>query len=168
MSEAYSAGELAEAVNQWCQRHDVAPASGQAGESITERNIRYYRALGLVDAPASGGQGFGRKHRLQLIGIRMLQAQGLALDRIRDLLYGRSLEELEEVERRGLAELDQTRVGGWRAARQEFWSVTPLNDDFLLVSRRGRRLSAGLRERVLAALENNSPTTAAARHNRKD
>ena len=168
MSETYSAGTLADTVNRWCDQHRVSPASGQAGELMTERNIRYYRTLGLVDAPASGGQGFGRKHRLQLVGIRLLQAQGLPLHRIRDLLYGRGLEELEEIASRCLAEPAETVDSPWRAVRQECWSVTALDEDFLLVSRRGRRISAGLRRRVLAALENNSPTTAAQRQNRKE
>jgi hypothetical protein len=103
-----------------------------------------------------------------------LQAQGLPLSRIRELLYGRSPEELEEIERRGLAELAQAGAGSaagaaqWSAVRQELWSVTPLTDDLFLVSRRGRRITAGLRQRVLAALESSSAATAASRHNRKD
>jgi len=155
-------------VNRWCQEHQIVPANGQTGEQITERNIRYYRTLGLVGAPDSGGRGYRRLHRLQLIAIRLLQAQGLPLNRIRDLLYGRTLAELQEIEKRGLAELEATRVGQTRTVRQEFWSVMPLDDDFLLVSRRGRRIPAGVRERVLAALNNDTAMTAALRYERKE
>jgi DNA-binding transcriptional MerR regulator len=168
MTDTWSAEQLAGVVNRWCQEHQIVPANGQAGEQITERNIRYYRTLGLVGAPDSGGRGYRRLHRLQLIAIRLLQAQGLPLNRIRDLLYGRRLAELEEIEKRGLAELEATRVGQTRTVRQEFWSVMPLDEDFLLVSRRGRRIPAGVRERVLAALNNDTARTAALRHERKE
>lgn len=169
MSESWSAEQLADAVNRWCQKHQVVPANGQAGEQITERNIRYYRTLGLVAAPDSAGRGYGPLHRLQLIAIRLLQAQGLPLNRIRDLLYGRKLSELEEIEQRGLAELEAARFGPTRTMdRQEFWSVMPLDDDYLLVSRRGRRIPAGLRERLLAVLNKDVSVTAAWRHERKE
>src|SRR5439155_16344948 len=111
MNEMFSAEELAETVNEWCERHGVEPASGQAGERLTVRNIRYYRALGLLDPPLiGGGQGFGQKHRLQLVAIRLLQAQGLPLNRIQQLLFGRSLEDLKRIEKQGLAELAGTQV----------------------------------------------------------
>src|SRR5215475_3508569 len=104
MNEMLSAEELAESVNDWCQKHRVEPASGQAGERMTVRNIRYYRALGLLDPPtANGHHGFGEKHRLQLVAIRLLQAQGLPLQRIQELLFGRTLRELERIEKEGLA-----------------------------------------------------------------
>ena len=50
-TELLSALDLAQTVNAWCDQHGVAPASGQAGQRITERNIRYYRSLGLLDPP---------------------------------------------------------------------------------------------------------------------
>src|SRR5215471_19651727 len=106
MNETLSADELAELVNEWCQKHQVEPASGQAGERITVRNIRYYRMLGLLEPPsANGHHGFGEKHRLQLVAIRLLQAQGLPLQRIQELLFGRTLRELERIEKEGVAEL---------------------------------------------------------------
>jgi len=147
-----SADELAETVNQWCERHDVAPASGQAGERISERSIRFYRTLGLVDPPANGGQGYGEKHRLQLMAVRLLQAQGLPLNRIRDLLLGRKVDELEQVQRQGLAELDSIRASSFQPAAHENWRVTPLDDEFMLISRRGRGLSSELRELLLSLL----------------
>ena len=145
--------QLAEAVNEWCGQHGVAPASGQTGERMTERNVRYYRALGLVDAPvAGGGIGYGEKHLLQLIAIRLLQAQGLPLNRIRDLLLGRTLDELKEIEKRGLAELENAEVTVFRPTSSENWTMTPLDDEFLLVSRQGRGISDDLRARLLAVL----------------
>src|SRR4051812_16202973 len=99
MTESFSLEELSDRINAWCGEHAIQPANGQAGVAVSERNIRYYRTLGLVDAPDGGG--YGEKQLLQLTAIRLLQAQGLPLRRIRDLLYGRSLEDLREIRRRG-------------------------------------------------------------------
>ena len=61
MDREFSIQELADVVNGWCAGHDIEPASGQAGKAVTERNIRYYRTIGLLDAPADGGgHGFGK------------------------------------------------------------------------------------------------------------
>ena len=79
-NDTFTVAQLAEAVNDWCDEHKVAPASGQAGQRMTERNVRYYRTLGLIDPPlVGGGMGYGEKHFLQLIAVRLLQAQGLPL-----------------------------------------------------------------------------------------
>ena len=155
--------QLAEAVNQWCDEHGVAPASGQTGERMTERNVRYYRTLGLVDAPvAGGGIGYGEQHLLQLIAIRLLQAQGLPLNRIRDLLLGRTLAELRQIEKRGLAELKQADVTTFRPTAGEGWSMTPLDGEFLLISRLGRGISDEVRARLRAVLH---PGSKSARQN---
>ena len=154
MTEKFSMAELAGAVNRWCEAHGIVPASGQAGEQVTERNLRYYRTLGLVDAPESGGgQGYGSKHRLQVVAIRLLQAQGLTLTRIQQLLYGRSLADLKRIEKQGLAELPVAATA-FRPMADEAWRVTPLDDEFLLISRRGRVVPEAVRARLLAALEN--------------
>jgi DNA-binding transcriptional MerR regulator len=154
MRQTFSAVELAESVNRWCAEHRIAPVSGQAGERVTERNIRYYRTLGLVDAPESGGgQGYGEKHRLQVLAIRLLQAQGLPLTRIQRLLYGRSLEDLRRIEKQGLAELPAC-AEAFRPMADESWRVTPLDDEYLLISRRGRVVPEAVRARLLAALDN--------------
>jgi DNA-binding transcriptional MerR regulator len=156
MNERLSLEELAEQVNEWCDQHRIVPANGQSGESLTERNLRYYRSLGLIDAPmAGGGQGYGEKHRLQVIAIRLLQAQGLPLNRIRELLFGRELPELRQIEKRGLAELDSHRVASFQPAIGESWTVYPLDGDFLLISRRGRPVSAEKREQLLGVINQN-------------
>jgi DNA-binding transcriptional MerR regulator len=151
MPAVFSIEELSQRINAWCAAQDVVPASGQAGEAVSERNIRYYRTLGLVDAPEGGG--YGEKHLLQLTAIRLLQAQGLPLRRIRELLYGRSLKELQELRRRGLAESRATapaRLVG--PVAEELWRMIPINEDYLLVSRRGTPLPPAQREAVLRAL----------------
>lgn len=158
MSELRSLPELAEQVNAWCAGHSITPASGQAGELVTERNIRFYRTIGLVDAPASGAGGYGEKHFLQLAAIRLLQAQGLPLRRIRELLFGRTVAELKEVQRRGAFEARTLAAARTpMPAGDELWRMIPLDDEFVLVSRRGATLSAGQREAVLRALRPASP-----------
>lgn len=99
-------GALAAAVNGWAAESGVFPVSGQASREVTVRNLRYYRSLALLDGPLEGG-GYGPKHFHQVAAIRLLQARGLPLARIRDLLYGRSEEELEATFREGIDELHQ-------------------------------------------------------------
>jgi len=153
MSQTFSAEELAETINDWCQANKVTPASGQAGERMSVRNVRYYRALGLLDPPETGGaQGFTEKHRLQLVAIRLLQAQGLPLTRIQQLLFGRTVEELEHIEKQGLDELQQAEPAVFRPSTNEFWGVTPLDDEFMLLSRRGRAIGPDLRQKLVKLL----------------
>jgi DNA-binding transcriptional MerR regulator len=159
MAATFSLEELSDRINSWCDENAVVPANGQAGETVSERNIRYYRTLGLVDAPEGGA--YGEKHFLQLTAIRLLQAQGVPLRRIRELLYGRSLSELREIRRRGLAE-SQRLSATFRVTlpvQDELWRVIPLDEDFLLVSRSGASLTPAQRDAVLRALQTSAPTT---------
>lgn len=166
MSLNLSVSELAERVNAWCAEYEIIPANGQAGEIVTERNVRFYRTVSLLDAPeGGGGRGFGEKHFLQLVAIRLLQAQGLPLRRIRELLYGRTLTELRQIQKRGLAERRRStpRVASAFVAAspadEELWRVIPLDDDFSIISRRGNSITPAQRAAILAALkENNSPS----------
>ena len=152
MRESFSLEELSARINAWCGEHGVAPVSGQAGEVVSERNIRYYRTLGLIDAPAGGG--YGEKHLLQLTAVRLLQARGQPLRRIRELLHGRSVRELREIHRRGLSEAQRTATSSRMTmpSGEELWRAIPLNEDFLLVSRHGTPLTPAQREAVLLAL----------------
>lgn len=156
MSESFSLEELSKRINAWCEEHEVAPASGQAGEIVSERNIRYYRTLGLIDSPEGGG--YGEKHLLQLTAVRLLQAQGRPLRQIRELLYGRSVQELREIRRRGLAEAQRATaaVRVTLPVSDELWRAISLDEDFLLVSRRGTPLTPIQREAVLLALRTGS------------
>jgi DNA-binding transcriptional MerR regulator len=156
MPETFSLEALSDRINAWCEEHGIAPASGQAGEIVSERNIRYYRTLGLIDAPEDAG--YGEKHLLQLTAVRLLQAQGLPLRRIRELLYERSLPELREIRRRGLTEA-QRATASIRVTipgQDELWRTIPLDEDFLLVSRRGTPITSAQREAVLLALQTGS------------
>lgn len=153
--------ELADSVRQWCERHRVLPANGQAAEEISERNIRYYRTIGLLDPPLGNYiKTFSHKHRLQLIAIRLFQAQGLPLRKIRDELYGKSLQDLLALEKRA------SRSGKENLAfalpfqpsdAVESWSVIPLNDEFLLVSRKNKPVPRTIVKQIAQLLRSAHP-----------
>jgi DNA-binding transcriptional MerR regulator len=150
----YQLEELAEAVNAWCREHDITPASGQAAVAVTERSIRYYRTIGLLDAPAAGGgAGFDEKHFLQLVAVRILQGQGVPLRRIRELLFGRSIEELREIQTRGAAESKSRPKVHLMPGSEELWRTIPLNDDFILISRTGNRIPPATLTQIRSVLE---------------
>ncbi len=144
--------QLAERVDTWCQENGISPASGQASERLSERTVRYYRTLGLLDGPADGVAGYGEKHFLQLVAVRLLQARGLALRRIRELVFGRSVVELKEVQRRGLREQRTAAAPPLARTAEELWRMIPLDPDFVLVSRRGESITPAQRAAILAAL----------------
>ncbi len=166
MPDSWSIAELSERVQKWCAERRVVPANGQVSEQISERNIRYYRTIGVLDAPLEGG-GFGEKHRLQLIAIRLLQAEGLPLRRVRELLYGRSIDDLREIERRGSGARESfgpsATADGSRAMATGQWFVTELGSDLMLVSRSGKPIPAELAERLTETIRTyNDHNTSAA------
>ncbi len=147
---------LAESVNDWCSGRQILPASGQAAESLSERNIRYYRTLGLLDGPLAGG-GYGRRHFLQLASIRVLQARGLPLKRIQELLYGRDDDGLEELlERAGSDAASAPPV--FPAFSNETWNVSALGGPYALLSRGGARPTPAQLAAISEILTNNTIT----------
>jgi DNA-binding transcriptional MerR regulator len=144
MTGEFSLESLAAEVQKWTDRHRIHPANGQTAEEITERTIRYYRTLGLLDPPAGGYvKMFSEKHKLQLIAIRIYQSQGLPLRRIRDELYGQSLEDLRALEKQAAMHIGKPEVSVMpfsQPTKTESWAVVPLAADFLLVSRNHQSL----------------------------
>jgi hypothetical protein len=66
--------------------------SGRVREVPDRRAIRYYTTLGLLDRPAEmrGRTAlYGRRHLLQLVAIKRLQARGLNLAEIQERLLAR-------------------------------------------------------------------------------
>ena len=151
-TERWTIQELAEAVNAWCRDRALEPANGQTASELSARTLHYYRSSGLLDAPESGaGRGYGRRHLLQLKAIRVLQAQGLPLSRIQQLLFGRSDEELKQiVESVGKVVPRAANLRPHPLVSQETWTTYPLNDQLFLVARDGTRLSAGQIEAIRA------------------
>lgn len=66
-------------------------ANGQVRDVPDRRTIRYYTTLGLIDRPAEmrGRTAlYGRRHLLQLVAIKRLQAAGRSLAEIQQRLLG--------------------------------------------------------------------------------
>jgi len=152
-------GALAETLNAWAEEHQVFPISGQASRGVTVRNLRYYRSLALLDGPVEGG-GYGPKHFLQVAAIRLLQARGLPLARIRDLLYGRSEKELHHVFREGVGELHRPPSEPLLFAAGDTGTVHGLPAGFALIVPANRSLTATQLEAISHVLDsaNAQPT----------
>jgi DNA-binding transcriptional MerR regulator len=66
-------------------------ASGRVRDVPDLRTIRYYTTLGLIDRPAEmrGRTAlYGRRHLLQLVAIKKLQARGLSLAQVQQRMAG--------------------------------------------------------------------------------
>ena len=151
MSAKYEVTGLAEHVNNWCRQHRVQPLHNGASPKVTVRNIRYYQTLGLVDRPVNaGGKGFTEKHRLQLIAIRLSQAKGLPLGKIKSLLNRRTDEELRAIEGRGMdeAKLAQDLLPPGPID----WKISPVADDVFLLTHSDRELTPAQRIKILEIL----------------
>ncbi len=157
MRHEYSLIELADSVNQWCSEHRLEPANGQVATTISERNIRFYRTIGLLDAPScGGGRGYGEKHFRQLVAIRLLQSRGLPLRRVRESLHGRSLEELKEIESRASEEqsaLAPEPPALPPIAKGSSWSARPIGDDFILLSLHHRQIPESVVQQIQTLLQ---------------
>jgi DNA-binding transcriptional MerR regulator len=79
-----------------------APSNGRVRAVPDQRTIRYYTTLGLLDRPAAmqGRTAFyGRRHLLQLVAIKRLQARGLSLVELQQRLVGLPDAALEDIAR---------------------------------------------------------------------
>jgi DNA-binding transcriptional MerR regulator len=75
----------------------VAQEDGRVSAVPDIRTIRYYTSLGLLDRPRIEGREarYSRRHVMQLVAIKALQAESLPLARIQERLYGMTDVELE-------------------------------------------------------------------------
>ncbi|MCS6886514.1 MAG: MerR family transcriptional regulator [Acidobacteriota bacterium] len=89
--------ELSEAVRQELLARHLIVQDGRISSTPDLRTIRYYTTLGLLDKPKVIGQKreYERRHLLQLLAIKVLQAANFSLSEIQARLYGRSDAELE-------------------------------------------------------------------------
>lgn len=114
--------------------YDRAP-SGRVRALPDVRTIRYYTTIGLLDRPAEmrGRVAYyGLRHLLQLMAIKKLQAEGLALNEIQRRVIGLSDEELkrlvgvpDDLWSTLLREFRQARAvrGTPEARRKAFWKL---------------------------------------------
>ena len=98
-SASLSLGELAREVDRLLREKSLhgAQADGRVASAPDAHTVRYYGTLGLVDRPRLAGREarYGRRHVLQLVAIKALQARGMPLADVQRNLYGRSNPELE-------------------------------------------------------------------------
>ena len=111
------AGEVATAV----AGVGLDQSSGRVTDAPPPRTIRYYTTLGILD-PAAELRGrtayYGRRHLLQLVAIKRLQADGHSLAEVQRRLAGLSGPELGR-----LAQLPAHEEQG-HARRRDFWKAT--------------------------------------------
>ena len=111
----------------------AGPPNGRVRDIPDQRTIRYYTTLGLMDRPAEirGRTAlYGRRHLLQLVAIKRLQARGLPLSAVQQQLLG-----LGDAALRRLARLPEgIEIPGasgpaspppTAALREPFWAATP-------------------------------------------
>ena len=96
----YSLEALLGAANQRLASGRLPAADPRTGETLDVRTLRYYRTLGLVEAPLryDGSRAvFGKKHLLQAIAIKALQRHGLSLAEAQRKLQKLAVPALEEL-----------------------------------------------------------------------
>jgi len=99
-SKLWTIEELAAQVALVLAPGEIGTSDGRIREVPDTRTIRYYTTLGLLDRPVQmrGRTAlYGRKHLLQLVAIKRLQAQGKTLVEIQQQLLGKSESELEAI-----------------------------------------------------------------------
>lgn len=75
-----------------------AASDARVRELPDERTFRYYQSVGLVDRPLRHDGRiaiYGRRHLLQLVCVKLLQARGLSLAQIQRALAGAADAQLE-------------------------------------------------------------------------
>ncbi len=102
------------------------PPNGRVRDVPDQRTIRYYTTLGLIDrALEMRGRTalYGRRHLLQLVGIKKLQAKGLSLAEVQRALTGQTDAELERLA--GMSPGESAAVARpAKRTRREFWKET--------------------------------------------
>ena len=92
--------ELAKAVETLLKASGAKQERGTVSEIPDERTIRYYQSEGLIDPPISKSgpaSVFTFKHLLQLVAIKLLQAQDVPIKKLRFVLEGKSEYELQQL-----------------------------------------------------------------------
>jgi DNA-binding transcriptional MerR regulator len=121
--------------------------SGRVREVPNGRTIRWYTTIGLVDRPAAmrGRTAlYGRRHLLQLVAVKRLQAAGRPLAEVQEELLGRTDTELARI-----AQVPAPK-------RDRFWAVAPAEKNVDSVT--SERVH-GIRWNGVTVLMHRAPTT---------
>jgi DNA-binding transcriptional MerR regulator len=121
--------QLAQAVASALAAGYTGPPHGRVRDVPDQRTVRYYTTLGLIDRPLEmrGRTAlYGRRHLLQLVAIKKLQASGRSLAEVQTALAGQTDGALAKVA--GLsAGTMPSGTAGMRVARAafDFWRAEP-------------------------------------------
>ena len=116
-----------------CARVALVLADGYGGspnhrarDLPDRRTVRYYATLGLLDRPMIQGRiaYYERRHLLQLVAVKRLQANGLSLNEIQERLFGRSDAELAKIARLP-DDANRPDAAREKTTRAAFWKDTP-------------------------------------------
>jgi len=92
--------ELVDVANTFVQVVAPEQPSDRVAELLNERTLRYYITKGLVDRPI-GKEGtaalYGYRHLVQVLVLKRLQASYLPIKRIKEIIAGKSEDELLEL-----------------------------------------------------------------------
>ena len=125
--------ELTAQVEAALQVDYVPAASARVRARPDARTIRYYTTLGLVDRPA-GFRGrtalYSRRHLLQLVAIKRLQAEGLSLSEVQARLAGLDDAGLDAAASlpAGASSAKTVTSEGRSRRESEFWAAAPAAD----------------------------------------
>jgi len=127
MDRAWTLNELVALAARALAAADVRAASGRVTGVPDARLIRWYTTIGLLDRPAIGPDRYARygmRHLLQVVAVKRLQAQGLAIAEIQARLAGATDAQLRRVAALppALADAD-ARVGA--GGERTFWTHDP-------------------------------------------
>jgi hypothetical protein len=123
--------ELAQLVGEALGADYAGQTNGRVREVPDRRTIRWYTTIGLLDRPAAmrGRTAlYGRRHLLQLVAVKRLQADGRTIAEVQEALLGAA-----DVTLDGLAHLPELPVAPPSAARlaspaappARFWAARP-------------------------------------------
>lgn len=100
MAQVYRIDELAEQAAHALVATGTVPPSGRVSALPDRRMLRYYTTIGLLDRPQEirGRTAYyGRRHLLQIVAIKRLQASGATLAEVQHRLAGASTADLERI-----------------------------------------------------------------------
>jgi DNA-binding transcriptional MerR regulator len=125
----WTIGELAQLVGDALAVDYAGQSNGRVREVPDRRTIRWYTTIGLLDRPAAmrGRTAlYGRRHLLQLVAVKRLQADGRTIAEVQTALLGvddRALDDLARLPEEPSAppELAAESV----AAPARFWAARP-------------------------------------------
>lgn len=104
--QRFTIRELAANAARELSSADVDQSSGRVSDVPSSRTIRYYASHGLLDSP-DDWEGrtaiYGRRHLMQLVAIKRLQARGATLSQIQERLHGLPEENLADLARMSLS-----------------------------------------------------------------